>query len=199
MFAPLVLKIVLWGLAAALWLLALYWVRHYPRLTIWHRTLPLLGIGALLLCATTSALYGLWELNQWWLLYVFILVWTADSGAYFVGRAYGKTKLAVQVSPGKTIEGFAGGLLLCMAVVVVLHFTLHPYNEVSMPKLLLMSLLTVLASVLGDLFESMLKRQAGIKDSGTLLPGHGGVLDRIDSLLAAAPIFALCVFTIGLL
>jgi phosphatidate cytidylyltransferase len=107
-----------------------------------------------------------------------------------VGRAFGKHKLAPQVSPGKTIEGMVGGLLttsiLIIAVAVYRDLTL-----IRMAAFIGLSLFTVLASVLGDLVESMVKRQAGVKDSGNIFPGHGGALDRIDSLTAAAPIFAL--------
>jgi phosphatidate cytidylyltransferase len=143
----------------------------------------------LLLISSTLAIYNLWEKSPWWLMYLFALVWVADSGAYFAGKAFGKHKLIPDVSPNKTIEGLLGGLLLttCVIVSVAYYRNLADNNLISF---ILLSMLVVLASVLGDLFESLLKRKANIKDSGTLLPGHGGVLDRIDSLLAAAPIFA---------
>ena len=124
-------------------------------------------------------------------MYVFALVWSADSGAYFVGRKLGKNKLAPHVSPNKSIEGLVGGVLLSIIVVVVVAFTALELSAMQLANFVILSVITVLASVQGDLFESMVKRQAGIKDSGSILPGHGGVLDRIDSLLAAAPIFAL--------
>jgi phosphatidate cytidylyltransferase len=123
-------------------------------------------------------------------MYVFGLVWGADTGAYFVGRAFGKNKLAPKVSPGKTIEGMVGGLLTT-SVLIVAVAVYRDLPLIRMVAFIGLSLFTVLASVLGDLVESMVKRQAGVKDSGNIFPGHGGALDRIDSLTAAAPIFAL--------
>lgn len=122
-----------------------------------------------------------------WLLYVFVLVWATDTGAYFAGRAIGKHKLAVKVSPGKTIEGFFGGVSLAILVCLLVYLT--GYFAISFINFLISSLLAILVSVLGDLTESMFKREAGIKDSGNLIPGHGGILDRIDSLTAAVPVF----------
>lgn len=126
--------------------------------------------------------------GAWWLLYVMFLVWGADSGAYMFGKLFGKHKLAPKVSPGKTWEGFIGGLLTS-AVLSWLFSTFAPL-DVPLGTLLLCSIVAALASVLGDLTESMFKREAGIKDSGNLIPGHGGILDRIDSLTAAVPVFA---------
>lgn len=123
-----------------------------------------------------------------WLLYVFVLVWATDTGAYFAGRAIGKRKLAVKVSPGKTVEGFIGGVSLATLVCVIAYLT--GYFNINFTQFLFSSLLAILASVLGDLTESMFKREAGIKDSGNLIPGHGGILDRIDSLTSAVPVFA---------
>jgi phosphatidate cytidylyltransferase len=121
-------------------------------------------------------------------MYLLSLIWVADSGAYFSGRAWGKRKLAPSVSPGKSWEGVGGGALLSLAYAVGAAQVLGlPGNQ--WPLFVVLSLVTVLFSVLGDLTESMFKRHAGIKDSGTLLPGHGGVLDRIDSVTAAAPVF----------
>ena len=124
------------------------------------------------------------------LLYVFLLVWAADSGAYFCGRRFGKHKLAPKVSPGKTIEGFVGGAVSAMLVAFVGSIAF----DITADKMVLFfvaSLITTLVSALGDLTESIFKREAGLKDSGTLLPGHGGILDRIDSLTAAVPVFTL--------
>ena len=123
-----------------------------------------------------------------WLLYVMILVWGADSGAYMFGKMFGKHKLAPKVSPGKTWQGFFGGLLT--AAVISWAYGMWAHLDVTPTVLLICSVVAALASVLGDLTESMFKREAGIKDSGHLIPGHGGILDRIDSLTAAVPVFA---------
>lgn len=123
-----------------------------------------------------------------WLLYVMILVWGADSGAYMFGKMFGKHKLAPKVSPGKTWQGFFGGLLT--AAVISWAYGWWAHLDVTPMVLLVCSIVAALASVLGDLTESMFKREAGIKDSGNLIPGHGGILDRIDSLTAAVPVFA---------
>lgn len=129
-------------------------------------------------------------------LFLLILIWGADVGAYFAGHRWGKNKLAPQVSPGKTREGVYGAMataLLC-GLFLVWWLGATPTQSV---LVLLLCLVTMLFSVVGDLFESLLKRRRGIKDSGTLLPGHGGMLDRIDSLTAAAPVFTLGLLLLG--
>ena len=130
------------------------------------------------------------------ILYTFLIVWAADIGAYFVGRALGKRKLAPAVSPGKTLAGAWGGLsaVALLAVGVGLWFDLPRLVFV---QFLIVSLITAVSSIFGDLFESMLKRHRGIKDSSHLLPGHGGLLDRIDSLVIAIPVLALCFTALG--
>ena len=125
-----------------------------------------------------------------WLLAALALVWAADSGAYFAGRTFGRRKLAPTISPNKTVEGAIGGLIA--GVAVALAFGMFAGATVAqLPALALVAVAAVLASIVGDLVESLLKRQAGVKDSGHLIPGHGGVLDRIDGELAALPVFAL--------
>ncbi len=181
----------LWGVSVLYWLgFALRWVLRYPDRPNWHHQPVLVGIGFLCLSATATAMLSLWQASPHWLLYVFLLVWVADSGAYFAGRAFGKTKLIPEVSPNKTIEGLAGGLALDGALIGGVAWWLH-LSGAALVGFVVVSVLTALVSVLGDLVESMFKRQAGIKDSGSILPGHGGVLDRIDSVLAAMPVFAL--------
>lgn len=126
------------------------------------------------------------------------LIWAIDTGAYFTGRRFGKTKLAVFVSPGKTWEGVFGGVLLSFVCAIILLYTLS--FELKISGLLFALILSVIAafSVYGDLFESVLKRQAGVKDSGKILPGHGGVLDRVDSLLIAMPMLYLAWYFVQL-
>ncbi len=135
------------------------------------------------------SLHGGSEFGPVLLLYVFGLVWLADAGAYFSGKQWGKDTLASHISPGKTWQGFYGAVLVgaMVALAGAWYFGFSGTNYLIFVSL---SLLVVVFSVFGDLFESWLKRRAGVKDSGQLLPGHGGVLDRIDSLLAALPIMA---------
>ena len=123
------------------------------------------------------------------LLFLLVLIWIADSGAYFAGSRWGKRKLAPAISPGKSWEGVYGALLGALLCGVLLAW--YYQDSAGAVWLIPVCILTVIMSVVGDLFESVLKRKMGMKDSGTLLPGHGGVLDRIDSLTAAAPVFML--------
>lgn len=131
-------------------------------------------------------------------LMLLVLIWGADSGAYFAGRAWGKNRLAPLVSPGKTWEGVYGALAIAAVVAVSGGFWLGLDWRTGV-TLVLLSFLTVLFSIIGDLFESAIKRLAGVKDSGQLIPGHGGMLDRIDSITAAAPVFALGLLTQGMI
>jgi phosphatidate cytidylyltransferase len=135
-----------------------------------------------------------WESGTGWLFVLFGLVWSCDTGAYFVGRSVGKRKLHAQVSPGKTVEGYVGGIVVAALVTAVLGLLL-----VGLSPLIGVFVGAVTAAVAqrGDLAKSMLKRTAGRKDSGTLIPGHGGVLDRIDSLLFAAPVLILFAIVLG--
>jgi phosphatidate cytidylyltransferase len=118
-----------------------------------------------------------------WVLYALLIVWVADSGAYFVGRSWGVAKLAPRISPGKTWAGLWGGLLASALLAILVAVALH----LPLVGLVILTLVVAGYSIIGDLTESLCKRFAGMKDSGTLIPGHGGVLDRFDSLLAAAP------------
>lgn len=137
--------------------------------------------------AALSALHAWDEFGPWRLLYLLALVWLADIGAYFFGRAFGRTKLAPRVSPGKTWEGVAGAFVAAGFVILGgFYFALDFGGAFAFAAL---SLATVALSIVGDLAESMFKRHQGVKDSGTLLPGHGGLLDRIDSLTSAGPLF----------
>ena len=126
-------------------------------------------------------------------LFVCFIVWSADSGAYFAGKSFGKHKMAPAVSPNKTMEGLVGGVIAAMLVGWIFA-DLFSIQFTSVPVMLFTILITVVISVLGDLVESMFKRVSGIKDSSNIIPGHGGILDRIDSLTAAFPVFAFLYF-----
>ena len=156
-------------------------------------------LGLILLPATWFSLVFLRELGLVFLLTSIALVWVADIGAYFIGKAFGKRKLAIQISPGKSVEGAIGGLVLsygyALLCVMYLPFesTLFGAWEIRFGWVVMFLMVTVLVafSIFGDLFESQLKRLAGVKDSSHLLPGHGGVLDRVDALIPTMPIAAL--------
>lgn len=188
----------LWSASILTWLFGAYWVKAYPEYEGWYNP-SLYLLGLILVSAAVTAIFSVWQSSPWWLMYLFLLVWGADSGAYFVGRKFGKKKLAPDVSPNKSIEGLYGGIITVAIIIVLVQSS---YLDLTLSQHILfmvLSLVTVFASVLGDLFESMIKRRAGIKDSGRILPGHGGVLDRIDSLLAAAPVFAAGMYVLKLM
>jgi len=156
-------------------------------------------IGVLVLVpAWTSLIYlhGSSKQGPALVLFLLVLIWGADSGAYFVGRKWGRRKLAPHVSPGKSIEGVVGGVATSV-VIAVFAMLLFRMPLASAVWFIPLCLVVVLFSVVGDLFESLFKRRAGLKDSGQLLPGHGGVLDRIDSMTTAAPIFTLGLMLFG--
>jgi len=135
--------------------------------------------------------------GPWWTLFVLMFIWAADIGAYFTGRRFGRVKLAPRISPGKTREGVYGALACALLFAATAGYVL-PTVPVANPWLIGLVMVTVIFSIVGDLFESLIKRQSQLKDSGSLLPGHGGMLDRIDSLLAALPIFVCGRYLIGL-
>lgn len=124
------------------------------------------------------------------LVYFLLLIWCADIAAYFTGKRFGQNKLAPVISPNKTWEGVIGGLLGGLFLAFIFAIALQ-FKPIVAGYWIALSMVTIIFSIVGDLFESLLKRVQGLKDSGTILPGHGGVLDRIDSLIAAAPIFTL--------
>ncbi|MFT5757650.1 MAG: phosphatidate cytidylyltransferase [Alteromonadaceae bacterium] len=196
---------ILWG-AVAWWLLSAVLTFLYPRYSkFWssHRSVRAL-FGWLTLVPTWLAFIVLRSSEYSYdvlhgaqlLMFLFLMVWSADVGAYFVGKSMGKHKLLPNVSPGKTMEGFIGGVI-CACVLITIAGLIMEWNVEQFMYVLPVTVLITTVSVLGDLNESMFKRQAGIKDSGSILPGHGGILDRIDSLTATAPIYALCYALIG--
>ena len=176
--------LVLWLLIA----LGLIFYRHSGCWPLLVRVLMLgLGLDLLWICVH-GLVYLHYAHGGEMLLFLFTLVWVADIGAYFSGRKFGKRKLAPTISPGKTWEGAIGGVVANLVWILV-AFKLTDAWGLGFVPFMLIGLSTVLISIIGDLFESVLKREAGVKDSGKLLPGHGGVLDRIDSVIAATPIF----------
>lgn len=195
-----------------LWLALLWWcicfllVRSYPAGSEKWGSLPARAVMGLLVLVpawvglnhlrTGGFQFGDSTSNLLLILYVFCVVWVADIGAYFAGRAFGKAKLAPRVSPGKSWAGVWGGLV-AVGVFALGISVLASAGALETLLLVAASLVTGFVSVLGDLLESMLKRFRGIKDSSQLLPGHGGIMDRIDSLTAAIPVFALIITQLG--
>jgi len=183
-------SVLIYLVAAAWWLFAVYLVATYPESeAIWDDKLILKAfIGYAILIPTWLGVVELQLQSPWLMMFVFVLVWAADIGAYFFGRKFGKNKLAPKVSPGKSVEGLLGGLAVSLLIGLLLK-NLVGLNELSIVQALIIFSIVVLFSVLGDLSESLFKRSSGVKDSSQLLPGHGGILDRIDSLTAAVPIY----------
>lgn len=190
------------ALVALWWVLALRLIMLYP--AIGERGMrrgQRLMTGLMVLVAPWAALVALSEVpgdGRAYLLFLLLLMWVADTGAYFAGRRWGRRKLAPQVSPGKTWEGVWGALLGALLVALVAGVFVFGMPVSYLGRFVVLCLVTVMFSILGDLFESLFKRKAGVKDSSQLLPGHGGILDRLDSLTAAAPIFMLGLILMGM-
>ncbi len=192
--------------ALAWWLVAFALVLTYPTSAhLWRNPWVRALMGLLILVPTwnglvilhQAALVGPQEIaGVWVILYVFCVVWVADIGAYFAGRAWGKKKLAPRVSPGKSWAGVYGGLAAVAALALAVGLWLD-WSGARLAGLVALTLVTALVSVVGDLCESMVKRFRGLKDSSQLLPGHGGILDRVDSITAAVPVFTLLAFWLG--
>jgi phosphatidate cytidylyltransferase len=193
LFGPVCLIGVVWWMVALLWLLRPDVCRDSGW---WSRSIKL-AAGTLSIVPAWCALVLLHHGSSVaahvdpngprWALLGLVMIWVADSCAFFFGVRYGKRKLAPHISPGKTWVGLWGGVIGALSVGLA-GAPLVGVTTVQLPSMAALALLTVIASVVGDLFESLMKRHAGYKDSGTLIPGHGGVLDRIDSLLAALPV-----------
>lgn len=179
------------GFAGLWWAVALLWVQGYPSSSLlWRPAAVRLLMGAVVLLPALLSVYELQTrpYGAYLILIAVMIVTAADTGAYFTGKAFGKHKLAPRVSPGKSWEGVAGGAAL-VALLAIGYSVIS--GHVSVVQALFIALPASMVSVLGDLLESMLKRYRGVKDSGQLLPGHGGVLDRIDGLVASLPVFSL--------
>lgn len=187
LITPLLLAAFVWWLCALLWLSR---PQCCAQASLLNSSLKMLA-GVLVILpawAALSTLHASGERGPMLTLILLMLVWLADIGAYFAGRQWGSRKLAPAISPGKTWEGVYGGLLSSLVFATIAGgFLSHSLNWTL--AFMMVSLLAVMFSVVGDLLESLMKRQSGSKDSGNIIPGHGGIFDRIDSLVAAAPMF----------
>jgi len=194
-------------LASIWWLVAFVLVIVFPKISqsLINNLLLMIIVGWLLLIPTWVALTGMRSIGMALdfhrgsnlLLFSLCLVWAADTGAFVAGKMFGKHKLAPHVSPKKTWEGVIGGALLA-TLVVIFSVDLLFISKAELPGLILMVIIIVSFSVIGDLTESIFKRLAGVKDSGSILPGHGGILDRIDGLTAAMPLCLLGFAILGI-
>lgn len=198
--SPLALVLLVAG--TAWWALACVWLRHFAFAaapTPENRNLKLLA-G---MFVVFPAFMGLLTIHasephgHWWAFLSFVIVWAADIGAYFSGRFFGKRKLAPNISPGKTWAGVYGALA-AGALIGVIGGWLLGVRDLQLLGLAVLAVITVAASIVGDLIESLMKRHAKVKDSGRMFPGHGGLLDRLDSVFAAVPVFALGKLLLGL-
>lgn len=188
------------GAATIWWVLAICLFPGFPDNIGRQQTsgLPMALLGLLLTLSTLLALAALHAMGPLKLLFFLFIVFAADTGAYLAGRNFGRRKLAPNISPGKTVEGAVGGLLLTAAWALSGGVYVFAPQGGQLWLLLLLTVVVAAVSIVGDLTESMFKRIAGIKDSGNILPGHGGILDRVDSILAAAPVMVLGLYLTGL-
>jgi len=177
-------------LALLWWVLAFIWTFFFPT-SISKPVAWLCGI--LVIVPAYVAIDWLYQISPWTLLFMLLIVWLADIGAYFAGKTFGRVKLAPAISPGKTWEGVIGGLVAVVALIAIESIWLDfPFLSI-----IPLALAVAVISVIGDLTVSMFKRTAGVKDSGRLFPGHGGFLDRADAITAAAPVFSLGLIWLG--
>ena len=179
-------------------LVSIFWVLVVP---LWFKSqcviknkMVMSALGLLLIAALWAALVCAKGADPWLLLALLATIWIADSAAYFAGKNFGKNKLAPSISPGKTWEGVFGALIAVTIFGAALHLFADVKSLAVFPSLWAIALL----GVIGDLFESMLKRQANLKDSGNILPGHGGILDRVDGLVPSLPIAILMIYLYNL-
>ena len=180
------------------WISSVFFLYHYPRyFEFWNKKYKLTAMGLLVIIPAWNGMIVLKFLNPegYLLLLIVILVAATDIGAYFIGRNFGRIKLAEKLSPNKTWEGVLGGGAVCVLTMILMtgiaDLIFPAFSQVDSVLIVFLTLTTIVLSVVGDLLESMLKRNQGIKDSGDILPGHGGILDRVDGLLAAVPCFSL--------
>lgn len=181
------------------WLVALLWIATAPS-RVNRATAALAGLLVLVpVWLALVRLHGHANAGPELMLFLLLLVVAADVGAYFAGRRFGRRKLAPRVSPGKTWEGVFGGLTAAGLLAAAGAWWFERWFDVPAGPFVMLCVIAVLASIVGDLTESLFKRHAGLKDSGNLLPGHGGLLDRVDSITAAAPVFLVGLERLGLI
>ena len=180
------------------WISSVFFLYHYPKyFEFWNKKYKLTVMGLLVIIPAWNGMIVLKYLNPegYLLLLIVILVAATDIGAYFIGRNFGRIKLAEKLSPNKTWEGVLGGGAVCVLTMIliteIVDLISPAFFQVDSILIIFLTLATIVLSVVGDLLESMLKRNQGIKDSGDILPGHGGILDRVDGLLAVVPCFSL--------
>lgn len=180
----------IWWIFVCVWL----WQFHFAKAdTSLNRSIKLLAgsLSVIPAWCALSWLHGSSDLGPRWALFALAIAWAADSGAYFAGVRFGKTKLAPRISPGKSWEGVIGGVIAILILATVANQAWLFLDWSELQWLLLLTIVTMFFSVIGDLFESLMKRHSGFKDSSDLIPGHGGLMDRLDSLLAVLPIFVI--------
>jgi phosphatidate cytidylyltransferase len=186
----------------AWWLVACLWLRHFAfgaAPTFENRVIKLIA-GLFVIVPAWMALvsiHGRSTHGHWWVLLTLVIVWASDIGAYFSGRTFGKRKLAPQISPGKTWAGAYGAMVAGLLVAEIGGWLLG-VRGAQLIALALLAAITVSISIVGDLIESLMKRHAQVKDSGTIFPGHGGLMDRLDSVFAATPVFAAGLLLLGI-
>lgn len=188
------------GAACVWWAVALLWLKAYPDSSqLWGTRFMRTLMGLIVLLPTWLGFIYLFSRSggMYLVLLLVVIVAAADIGAYFAGMRWGRHKLAAKVSPGKTWEGFWGGLAVSTVCALLIWLGVDDQRYSLIPCVVI-AVSTALASVVGDLFVSMMKRHADVKDSGSILPGHGGILDRIDGMTAASPVFALGLILAGL-
>ena len=198
------ISLIILSIGFLFWPISVFFIYHYPKyFQFWNEKYKLTVMGLLIIIPAWNGMIVLKLLNPegYLLLLIVILVAVTDIGAYFVGRKFGRLKLAERLSPNKTWEGVFGGAAFCTLVMLLLapitDLIIPEFNQIDFFSIMLLTLTIIVLSVVGDLLESMLKRNQGIKDSGDILPGHGGILDRVDGLLAVIPCFSLILLLIA--
>jgi len=197
------MSLIILSIGLLFWIISVFFLYHYPKyFQVWNEKYKLIIMGLLITIPAWNGMIVLKSLNPegYLLLLIVVLVAVTDIGAYFVGRKFGRLKLAERLSPNKTWEGVYGGAAFCVLAMILLapmtDSILPEFNQIDSLSIIFLTLTTVVLSVVGDLLESMLKRNQGVKDSGDILPGHGGILDRVDGLLAVVPCFSLILLLI---